>query len=118
MLGMAFHPLYGTPVDPRLIDAFHLEMDVFDRAMALLDPPGEQLEIPYEGTTLPAYFLRAPGRANVMRPTIIMGDGWDPTLAETYFDGCRRAAARLPHPAPRRPWPGPAPHRRGPSAPL
>lgn len=86
MLGMAYHPLYGTPVDPRLVDAFHLEMDVFDRAMALLDPPGERLEIPYEGTTLPAYFLRARGHAKEVRPTIIMGDRWDSTLAETYFE--------------------------------
>src|SRR5262245_8542548 len=46
-LGVAYHPLYGTPVDPRLVDAFHLQMATFDTAMGLLDPPGEALEIPY-----------------------------------------------------------------------
>jgi len=61
---MSYHPLYGTPVDPRLVDAFHLEIDTFDRAMTLLDSPGAKLDIPYEHTTLPAYFLRAPGHAN------------------------------------------------------
>ena len=85
LLGMAYHPLYGTPVDPRLVDAFHLQMDTFDRAMALLDPPGEKLEVPYEHTTQPAYFLRAPGHANEVRPVIIVGGGWDSTYVENYL---------------------------------
>jgi hypothetical protein len=83
-LGMAYHPIYGTPVDPRLADALHLQMDTFDKAMALLDPPGEKLAIPYEGTTLPGYFVRAPGHANDVRPTVIAGGGWDSTYAENY----------------------------------
>lgn len=83
-LGMAYHPLYGTPVDPRLVDALHLQLDTFDRAMALLDPPGEKLDIPYEGTTLPGYFVRAPGHANEVRPTVIVGGGWDSTYVENY----------------------------------
>jgi alpha-beta hydrolase superfamily lysophospholipase len=83
-LGMAYHPLYGTPVDPRLVDAFHLQMDIFDRAMALLDPPGEKLDIPYEHTTLPAYFVRAPGHSNEVRPVVIVGGGWDSTIVENY----------------------------------
>jgi alpha-beta hydrolase superfamily lysophospholipase len=78
-LGVAYHPLYGKPVDPRLVDAFHLEMDVFDRAMAMLDPPGEKLDVPYENTTLPGYFLRAPGHENELRPVVIVGGGWDST---------------------------------------
>lgn len=84
LLGMAYHPLYGTPVDPRLVDAFHLQMDAFDRAMTLLDPPGEKLDIPYEDTALPGFFVRAPGHANEMRPTVIVGGGWDSTYVENY----------------------------------
>lgn len=83
-LGIAYHPIYGTPVDPRLVDAFHLQMDTFDRAMALHDPPGQKLAIPYENTTLPGYFLRAPGHANEVRPVVIVGGGWDSTYAENY----------------------------------
>ena len=86
LLGMAYHPLYGRPVDPRLADTFHLQMDTFDRAMTLLDPPGEKLEIPYEGTTLPAYFLRAHGHATEVRPTIIVSGGWDSTFVESYLE--------------------------------
>jgi alpha-beta hydrolase superfamily lysophospholipase len=85
LLGMAYHPLYGTPVDPRLFDAFHLQMDTFDRVMTLLDPPGEKLDVPYEHTTLPAYFLRAPGHANEVRPVVIVGGGWDSTVVENYL---------------------------------
>ena len=84
-LGMAYHPIYGTPVDPRLVDALHLQMDTFDKAMALLDPPGEKLAITYEGTTLPGYFVRAPGHANDVRPTVIVGGGWDSTYVENYL---------------------------------
>ena len=83
-LGMGYHPLYGTPVDPRLVEALHLQMDTFDKAMALLDPPAEKLAIPYEGTTLPGYFVRAPGHAHDVRPTVIVGGGWDSTYGENY----------------------------------
>lgn len=83
-LGMAYHPLYGTPVDPRLTEAFHLQMDTFDRAMALLDRPGEKLDIPYENTTLPGYFVRAFGHEDEVRPTVVVGGGWDSTYAENY----------------------------------
>src|SRR5688572_28620100 len=31
-LAIGYHPLYGTPVDPRLVDAFHRQMDTFDKA--------------------------------------------------------------------------------------
>jgi hypothetical protein len=47
LLGLGYHPLYGTPVDPRLVDAFHLQMATFAKAVSLDDPPGEALEIPY-----------------------------------------------------------------------
>src|SRR3954447_7271198 len=57
-LGVAYHVLYGTPVDPRLVDAFHLQEEVFARHMALLDVPGEALSIPYEGTHIPGWFVR------------------------------------------------------------
>src|SRR6185437_12733709 len=34
-LGIGYHPLYGTPVDARLVDAFHLQMETFEQAMRL-----------------------------------------------------------------------------------
>ena len=79
--------------------AFHLQMDTF----ALLDPPGEPIDVPYEGTTLPAWFLRTP-RARARGPAD------DPRRRRLGLDrgrepprhGRRRARARLPRPAPRR----------------
>jgi hypothetical protein len=38
LLGVAYHPLYGTPVDPRLADAFHLQTDLFEKAIQLGAP--------------------------------------------------------------------------------
>jgi pimeloyl-ACP methyl ester carboxylesterase len=84
-LGRAYHPLYGTPVDARLVDAFHLQMDTFDEAMVLNDPPAEKLDIPYDGTTLPAYFLRARGYESARRPVILVGGGWESTVVENYL---------------------------------
>jgi alpha-beta hydrolase superfamily lysophospholipase len=47
--------------------------------------PGEKLDVPYEHTTLPAYFLRAPGHANERRPVVVVGGGWDSTVVENYL---------------------------------
>jgi hypothetical protein len=46
---------------------------LFKRFAALSDPPIEFVEIPYEGTVLPAYFLR-PDASGKKRPTVIIGD--------------------------------------------
>jgi hypothetical protein len=84
-IGVGYHPLFGTPVDPRLVDAFHLQVDTFAKAMALQDAPGERLAIPYEGTHIPAWFLRNPRRPNDVLPTILVGGGWDSTMVENHL---------------------------------
>ncbi|MDQ6949708.1 MAG: alpha/beta fold hydrolase [Actinomycetota bacterium] len=83
---MAYHPLYGLPLDPRLVEAFHGEMEAFDKAVALFDAPGEKLQIPYEDTTMPAYFLPALGHAEEVRPLLILSPGWDSTLSTCYLE--------------------------------
>lgn len=83
MLGIGYHPLYGTPVDPRLRDAFRLQMATFDKAMSSL--AATRLAIPYEGTTMPAWFVRAPGHEAKVRPTILIGGGWDSTMVENHI---------------------------------
>src|SRR3712207_309167 len=54
----AYLPLYGSPVDPRLVEAFDKEAKAFQKASALMTSPVEPVEIPFEGTTLPGYFCR------------------------------------------------------------
>src|SRR6185295_19398389 len=84
-LGVSYHPLYGAPVDPRLADAFHLQMTTFERALQLADTPAETVDIPYEGTRIPAFLLRAPGHEREVRPTILVGGGWDSTMVENHL---------------------------------
>ncbi len=93
LLSLAYHPLYGKPLDSRLVKAFHLGMDVFDKAVQLGRPHGEKIDVRYEGTALPAYFFRAVGHEYERRPVILVGGGWDSTLVDNYF-GIALAALR------------------------
>jgi pimeloyl-ACP methyl ester carboxylesterase len=80
----SYLPLFGRPVDPRLVAAFDKEVAVFLKAAALFDPPIEILEIPFEGTTLPAYFVRVDNSGRP-RPTLICTNGYDSNIQEMYF---------------------------------
>jgi alpha-beta hydrolase superfamily lysophospholipase len=85
LLGVAYHPIFGKPVDSRLVGAFHLQAATFDKAMANELHAAEKIVIPYENTTLPAYFVRAPGREKHVRPVVLVGGGWDSTIVDNYF---------------------------------
>jgi len=95
--GVAYHPIYGTPVDPRLVDAFHAQMSAFDKAMELSEPRVEPVSIPYEGTTMPGYLIRARGRERAARPLLIATNGYDATMTDLYFATGVAAAARGYH---------------------
>src|ERR687884_175509 len=81
----AYVPLYGSPVDPRLVEAFDKETAAFQKASALMTPPVEPVEIPFEGTTLPGYFCRVDDSSK-LRPTLIVTNGYDSTINELYLD--------------------------------
>ncbi|HWD42461.1 MAG TPA: prolyl oligopeptidase family serine peptidase [Actinomycetota bacterium] len=51
--------------------------------------PGERLQVPYEGTTLPGYFFRAPDATpGERRPLVVMNNGSDgPTSSMGLFGG-------------------------------
>ncbi len=84
-LGTANHVLFGTPVDPRLVNGLHRQMDAFAQHMALRDVPGEALAIPYESTHLPGWLVRNPRRPDATLPTIVVGGGWDSTCVENFL---------------------------------
>ncbi|HEY7562379.1 MAG TPA: alpha/beta fold hydrolase [Gaiellaceae bacterium] len=89
---VAIHVLYGTPVDRRLSEAFDRLTKAFDRAMSL--EGAEALSIPFDGHTMPGYFLRADGAAaGEKRPVVICVNGYDATMADMYLaqaiDACR-----------------------------
>jgi hypothetical protein len=48
----------------------------FDAYAALLDPPAERVDIPYEGETMPGYLFR-PSSSDSPRRTLIMNNGSD-----------------------------------------
>lgn len=89
----SYHPLYGAPVDPRLQASFRKQIAAFDAGLALLPRPVAPLRIPFEGTTLPGYFLPAAGREDETRPLLIVTNGYDATVTEMYF-ACAVAASR------------------------
>jgi pimeloyl-ACP methyl ester carboxylesterase len=81
----AYVPLFGSPVDPRLVEAFDKETEAFQKAAALMTPPVEPVEIPFEGTTLPGYFCQVDDSRRP-RPTLIGTNGYDSTINELYLD--------------------------------
>jgi pimeloyl-ACP methyl ester carboxylesterase len=57
--------------------------DTFLQAAQFLDGPVEEVRIPYEGSTLPAYLLFVDGSGKP-RPTIIYNNGFDSTREEAW----------------------------------
>jgi hypothetical protein len=74
---LALSSVDGTS-DPAalLLPTFRAHRRCFDAYVAPLDPPGQQVEIPYAGTSLPGYFF-PPGATGGSRPTVILNNGSD-----------------------------------------
>jgi pimeloyl-ACP methyl ester carboxylesterase len=81
---VSYFPLYGFPVDPRLRQAFEAEVSCFERAASLSEPVIEPVEIPFEGASLPGYFLPA-DETGEPKPTIVHVNGYDSNIQEMYF---------------------------------
>lgn len=93
----SYHPLYRTPVDPRLVAAFRKQIAAFDKGLALHDPAIRPLRIPFEGATLPAYLIPAANHARETRPLVIFTNGYDATVTEMYFASAVAASRRGYH---------------------
>ena len=89
----AYFPLFGYPVDKRLIKAFDKEIEVFQKAAGLFKTPIEIIKIPFESTTLPAYFLKVDDSDNA-RPIIVYTNGYDSNIQEMYFAHAETALKR------------------------
>ncbi len=75
----------SNPVnDSEVISISRLSRKTFQKAAKLFSSPVENVFIPYEGTTLPAYFFRVDA-TDTPRPTIIYNNGFDSTREEAYF---------------------------------
>lgn len=93
----AYHPLYGSPVDPRLIAAFDKQVAAFDAGLAIGNTPVKAARIPFEGTTLPGYLIPAPGHENSVRPLIVFTNGYDATITDMFFASAVAALRRGYH---------------------
>ena len=76
--------MFALPVDPRVISAYEKQTDAFRRAAALFEPPIEILNLPYENTTLPGYFIK-PDASGAPRKTLLCTGGYDGTCEELFF---------------------------------
>lgn len=93
----SYRPLFGTPVNPLLLAAFRKQIAAFDQGFALGDPPVAPLRIPFEKTSLPAYFLPAQGRAGEVLPLMILTNGYDGTVTDMFFASAVAASQRGYH---------------------
>lgn len=77
----------------RFVPLWRRQQALFEQASALLDPPGELVRIPYEGTTLPGYFY-AVDSSGKQRPLLIFNNGSDGAMPEAWGQGIAPALER------------------------
>ena len=83
----------SKPVDPRLPESVGRQRDAFRRAIPYLSAHVETVEIPFEAIALPGYYYRV-ADDDATRATVILLDGYDGTVEETYFVNVQAALDR------------------------
>ena len=76
---------FVRPDDPRKLQTYDRGIECFRKAGRYLRPPLERVRVPYEGTTLPCYFIPARNAPLGPTPAIIFFGGSDSTAEELYF---------------------------------
>lgn len=83
----------GTSADGRFTELWERHRDCWDRAVPLFDTPVEAVSIPFEGSTMAAYFFKPDG-AGTPRPTVILNNGSDGPVSSQWSMGGRAAVQR------------------------
>ena len=78
--------------NPGRVETFAKAQDAFKRAMVLGNTGIERVEIPYEGSTFPALYHRAPGEGP--RPVVIYCNGLDSSKELLYWSRLHQHLAR------------------------
>jgi len=73
--------------DPRRRDVYQRCLDLMEKSFELVDPATTRVAVPFEGTTLPAYFTKAERRDGTPAPTVVMWNGLDSTKEHMYTSG-------------------------------
>jgi len=93
----SYHPLYGAPVDSRLLAAFRKQVSALNDGLSLGPHPVAPVSIPFEGLSLPAYVIPAQGHETQVRPLVILNNGYDGTMTDMYFGSAVAASKRGYH---------------------
>jgi hypothetical protein len=89
---------FRTPKDEPALEAYRKAVRCFHRFAQLTDRPRiEPVEVPYQGTGLPAYFVSAEGEAQGRRPCVVFFDGLDITKELCYLRGVTEIVRRGLH---------------------
>ena len=95
--GKSFHPLFGHPVDPRVIAGSRKQIAAFNHGLALSGVPIAPQRIPFENTSMLSYVVPAQGRAAEVRPLLIFNNGYDGTITDLFFASAVAASRRGYH---------------------
>jgi Prolyl oligopeptidase family len=88
----------GEAKASRQLNLWRRQRACWDKVVDLQPVPGERVAIPYEDTTLPAYFFQAPdAEPREVRPLVIVNNGSDGATSQMLVDGGAGAAERGYH---------------------
>lgn len=89
----ALYQITGSKQSDRRDELWRRQNGCWERIVEL--GGGERIDVPYEGTTLPAWFFRAPDAApGERRPLVVMNNGSDGASATMWPQGGAAAAER------------------------
>ncbi|MBI3915431.1 MAG: alpha/beta hydrolase [Betaproteobacteria bacterium] len=78
---------FRTPKDEKALDAYRTSVECFHGFVGLTDAKIEIVEVPFEGGSLPGYFVHAQGTAANRTPCVVHFDGLDITKELLYMRG-------------------------------
>jgi Prolyl oligopeptidase family len=88
----------GNGKASRQLNLWRRQRACWEKVVDLQLVPGERVTIPYQDTTLPAYFFRAPdAEPGEARPLVIVNNGSDGATSQMLVDGGAGAAERGYH---------------------
>jgi pimeloyl-ACP methyl ester carboxylesterase len=85
--------LHGNWSDPLINELWNEQLFAFDKAIAALPIPGKRLQIPSDNFTVEAIWYSA-SRETSLRPTLILGNGYDGSQEDLYHTIVVPALAR------------------------
>jgi dienelactone hydrolase len=78
---------FRTPKDAPALEAYRTGVDCFHRFAALSDDGIEVVEVPFEGGSLPGYFVPARNARSARAPCVVFFDGLDVTKEIQFLCG-------------------------------